>query len=272
MNIDWLFRGSGFVLGMIGLWLIYWLLLGDRAKGRKRCPKCWYDMPSADSLRCSECGNDAKGESDLLKTRRRWNGLWLCLLVFLGAGYLWIQPRVKQDGWVSVMPTTALILCIRLDDNQAFIAELENRTQVNVKEYYPELQGSSFLVNNPESLHRWQWRLIGDTCIDLMNDNPDILDRQLLFEWLYRSSWGVSEDDADRYFQATVSFLTNDDPVIRGRAALFTGDLQFALRPHREFLRKHADSDDENVRRAARYYSGLTPDATDFNWGRRGSP
>ena len=71
MDSSWLFSGSGFVLGMAGLWLIYWFLLADRAQGRKRCPKCWYDMSSADSLSCPECGNDAKREADLLNTRRR---------------------------------------------------------------------------------------------------------------------------------------------------------------------------------------------------------
>ena len=164
--MDDVFRVSGFGLGIVGLWLCYWFLLSDRARGRKRCPMCWYDMSVADSLRCPECGHDANREADLLKTRRRFKGLWLCMLVFLTAGFLWIQPRVQQHGWVSVMPSTALILCLRLGDTQALFAELDRRTQINVSgefnTYFPGM-----LVTDPESLYQWQWRLVGNACVEL---------------------------------------------------------------------------------------------------------
>ncbi len=149
--MDWLFRGSGFGLGMVGLGLCYWFLLADRARGRKRCPKCWYDMSVAESLRCPECGHDAKRAADLLKTKRRWKGLWLCMLVFLAAGLLWIQPKVQQHGWVSVMPSTALILCLRLEDNQVFFAALDRRTQIDVSKFYPDVTG--MMVTDVEVLY-----------------------------------------------------------------------------------------------------------------------
>ena len=220
--MDWLFRGSGFGLGLVGLGLCYWFLLADRAKGRKRCPKCWYDMSFADTLRCPECGNDAKREADLLKTRRRFKGLWLCLLVFLTAGFLWIQPKVQQHGWVSVMPKTALILCLRLDDNQALFAELDRRTQINVSEFNTYFPG--MLVTDPESLYQWQWRLVGNACVELKKGDTDVLDRQLLLLWLYRASTHVIGEDADRFFRATLSFLGDDDPGIRRTAAIYCAD------------------------------------------------
>ena len=228
MNIDILFRGSGLLLGLVGLWLIYWFLLADRAKGRKRCPKCWYDMPSADSLRCSECGNEAKREADLLKTRRRWNGLWLCVLVFLAAGYLWIQPKVKQDGWVSVLPNTALILCLKLENNQAFFAELDRRTQTDVSNLYPDSDSTGLLVTDSESLYQWQWRFIGNICIDLMKDDSDVLDRQMLYAWFYFASISVPVEDAHRIFRATIPLLADDDPRIRGLAVIYCADSRFS--------------------------------------------
>ena len=221
--MDWLFRGSGLVLGLVGLGLCYWFLLADRAKGRKRCPKCWYDMSFADTLRCPECGHDAKRTADLLKTRRRFKGLWSCTLVFLTAGFLWIQPRVQQHGWVSVMPSTALILCLRLGDTQALFAELDRRTQINVggefNTYFPGM-----LVTDPASLYQWQWGLVGNACVELKKGNPDVLDRRLLLEWLFRASTNIVGDDADRFFRATLSFLEDDDPGIRRTAAFYCAD------------------------------------------------
>lgn len=50
--LAWLVMGGGVVLlGRALLW--------DRARGRRRCPKCWYDMSGVDSLRCPECGREA---------------------------------------------------------------------------------------------------------------------------------------------------------------------------------------------------------------------
>ncbi len=220
--MDDLFRVSGFGLGVVGLWLCYWFLLADRARGRKRCPKCWYDMSVAESLRCPECGNDAKREADLLRTRRRFKGLWLCLLVFLAAGLLWIQPRVQQHGWVSVMPKTALILCLRLGDTPALFAELDRRTQINVSEFYPD--GTGMLVTDPASLYQWQWRLVGNACVELNKGDPDVLDRQLLLLWLHRASYNVLGEDADRFFRATLPFLEDADPGIRRTAAFYCAD------------------------------------------------
>ncbi len=222
MDLSWLFRGSGFVLGIVGLWLIYWFLLADRAQGRKRCPKCWYDMSSAYSLNCPECGNDTKREADLLNTRRRWKGLWLCIPVFLSAGFLWIQPEVRQNGWVSVMPNTALILGLRLGDNHGLFAELDRRTQTDIGKFHPYATG--MLVTDPESLYHWQWRLVGNACVELKNGDTDVVDRQLLLEWLHRASTNVIGEDADRFSRATVPFLEDDDPGIRRTAALYCAD------------------------------------------------
>ena len=46
-------------------------LFADRSRGRRRCPKCWYEMTGVAGLRCPECGREARGERKLLRTRRR---------------------------------------------------------------------------------------------------------------------------------------------------------------------------------------------------------
>lgn len=182
-------------------------------------------MSVADSLRCPECGKDAKRATDLLKTRRRWKRVWVCMLVFVAAGLLGIQPKVQQDGWLSVVPNTALILCLRLEDNRAFFAELDRRTQVDVGELYPDSATYfSFMVTVPASLYQWQWRLVGDTCVALETGDNNVLDRQLLFEWLHRASASVTGEDADRFFRATLSYLEDADPGIRRKAAIYCAD------------------------------------------------
>ena len=218
----WLWWIGGAALGLLSLWLLYCSLLRDRSKGRKRCPKCWYDMSVAESLRCPECGNDAKRVADLLRTRRRWKGMWLCLLVFLAAGLLWIQPQVQQNGWVSVMPKTALILCLRLEDNQAFFAELDRRTQIDVSKFYPDVTG--MMVTDVEVLYQWQWRLVGNTCMKLKEGDTDVLDRRLLLRWLSRASTNIIGDDADKFFRAMLSFLEDADPGLRRDAAIYCAD------------------------------------------------
>lgn len=244
----WLWWISGAVAGLLGLWLLYCSLLRDRSKGRRRCPKCWYDMSVADSLRCPECGNDAKREAGLLKTRRRWKGLWLCMLVFLTAGFLGIQPKVQQDGWVSVMPKTALILCLRLGYTEALFAELDRRTQINVSEFNTYFPG--MLVTDPASLNQWQWRLVGNACIKLKKGDPDILERQLLLLWLYRASIHVIGEDAERFFRENLSFLEDADPGIRSDAAGYCADArspEIAL----EYIRPLLDDPLQQVRKGA---------------------
>ena len=68
----WLWWIGGAALGLLGLWLLYWSFLHDRSKGRRRCPKCWYNMSGTASMTCSECGRTAKRATKLYKTHRRW--------------------------------------------------------------------------------------------------------------------------------------------------------------------------------------------------------
>lgn len=64
-------------IGIISLLIIVvglmWLIrniVGDRARGQVRCPKCWYDMSDVPGLRCPECGNESKSRTQHTKTHR----------------------------------------------------------------------------------------------------------------------------------------------------------------------------------------------------------
>ena len=118
-NLDWVWYGAGVVFALLGLALAYWSLLHDRARGRRRCPKCWYDMssPGPDPLTCPECGRIAKSEKKLFKTQRRWGWAIVALFFFIGAISLSLTPQVKREGWLSIVPRRGLILSLFFTDD-----------------------------------------------------------------------------------------------------------------------------------------------------------
>jgi hypothetical protein len=107
MELAWTIIGS--VVGAAGLMLAAWALGWDRARGRRRCPKCWYDMAGVAGLQCPECGRTASNESRLLRTRRRPAWFILGALALVGAYCLANIPRILKAGYVGAIPTTGLI-------------------------------------------------------------------------------------------------------------------------------------------------------------------
>lgn len=108
-DVDWVFWTLGGLLGLAGLALASWALFADRAKGRKRCPKCWYDMTGSPGPTCSECGYTAKREKKLRKTRRRWRWAIVAALLVVGGYISSVRPRSEAEGNTFWIPTTFLI-------------------------------------------------------------------------------------------------------------------------------------------------------------------
>src|SRR5687768_14108636 len=107
---DWIFWSAGAALGLMALWLLYWSLFKDSSRGRRRCPKCWYDMGGSSGLTCSECGHIARQERKLLKTRRRWRWAALGVIVASLGVTSAATPTTARHGWERIVPTTILIL------------------------------------------------------------------------------------------------------------------------------------------------------------------
>lgn len=101
-------NSTGVALAAFGLVAIGWAIRGERSRGRRRCPRCWYDMGGS-GLQCPECGNDARHASHLYRPRRRWKTAALASLLLVGAAVIQGVPRVRHGGWRAAVPTTVLI-------------------------------------------------------------------------------------------------------------------------------------------------------------------
>lgn len=139
---------SGIAFALIGIVAGFWALFWDRPRGKKRCPKCWYNMSGTPGLVCSECGYEAQDKSKQLNTRRRWRVVMSCgaiVVVSLGA----IRYGFSSGSWRDFVPTTVLVyLMPSLEkDNPKLYTQLKKR------------------MSN-DSLRDWQWEWLFDRCVN----------------------------------------------------------------------------------------------------------
>jgi hypothetical protein len=87
-------------------------LFADRAAGRQRCSRCWYDMVGQPSLRCPECGHVTRSARELQRTRRSGTMLIVALLLLA----MTMTPRLvigfRAQGLMGATPTWAMITFI----------------------------------------------------------------------------------------------------------------------------------------------------------------
>lgn len=99
---SWAFWIGSILVAAVGLWALWRALFSDRARGRRRCGKCWYDMAGVPGLKCPECGREAKREKQLGRTRRRWGRAVFACVLLSAAGGLAVTPRIVESGWDAV--------------------------------------------------------------------------------------------------------------------------------------------------------------------------
>jgi len=92
----------------IGSVLLTWALFWNRARGRKRCPTCWYDMADAPSLVCPECGRDARCEKRLTKTRRRKRWAACALFLFAGSYAAHVGPAAHARLQIKIVGSSSV--------------------------------------------------------------------------------------------------------------------------------------------------------------------
>ncbi len=94
---------------VIGIVLLAWSIYGDPARGRLRCPYCWYNMQGAPALVCPECGRNARTQRRLKKRRIRKKWGMLAVAMLFGSYTIHIAHDVRARGWPAAIPTPALV-------------------------------------------------------------------------------------------------------------------------------------------------------------------
>jgi hypothetical protein len=130
--IEWL-TGLGLMTLLTGLvFLAWWALFADRARGRRRCPECWYDLSWTDGMLCSECGFEGAAEKEFGRTRQR---KFVAVLAILGctAIGLYVIDRANTQGWLSYVPSRGLVAVMPLLDDPVHPVynELDRRIKSN---------------------------------------------------------------------------------------------------------------------------------------------
>lgn len=125
---------------LFGVFLVIWALVGDRARGRKRCPKCWYDMSGAVGFQCPECGRRVKHERGFGRSKRpRWAFVVaICMFIVSGYGFVINKQVTEHEEWLAAVPTWVLMTGWEwlpeewiLYDNSPYETTLDERLGIN---------------------------------------------------------------------------------------------------------------------------------------------
>ena len=216
------FIWSGAILaGLCGTALLAWALFSDRSRGRRRCGRCWYPMDHAASLRCPECGHEAKSDRAHYRTRRRWKWAAASLLPLLLATFLAVQPKVQRDGWGSIVPATVMILLLRVDDRQWVIEGIE----YHISEWHSMGIDIGFHAPADEQLWRWQWRILTRSILMRLEEETLVFDRTKYHTWLSASADAVGDVALrERCIDAIIRDLSHADASVRHSAAIYSID------------------------------------------------
>lgn len=125
----------GGAMALVAIVLAAWALFADRARGRKRCPRCWYDMAGSPTLTCPECGKIAASEKKLLKTRRRWRFVAFAAVMLLIAGATALVPSGRNGSWPSAIPDVAILALAPFDLGLSQI-DTEIRSRLVDEDFY----------------------------------------------------------------------------------------------------------------------------------------
>ncbi len=128
----------GIAVSIVGLRL-------DPAKGRRRCPGCWYDFAAmAVGSACPECGRVAKSEGELGRTRRSGRVALIGVGIVALSYVVLVTGKMLSFGWKAAVPTTVLI------------AGMEWLPDTLIKPTLGAMDGS--LASRIERFELWGWQ------------------------------------------------------------------------------------------------------------------
>jgi hypothetical protein len=200
----WVLWILGGALSLAGLGLLGWALFWDRARGRRRCPGCWYDM-SASTPTCPECGRTVPREASLFRTHRRWRWAVLALAVLIAGAALGATPWLRGGRWHAWIPTTGVVLALPWIDDPWPWDELDRRLEYSA----PGLSWA-----RPHALWSWQQRLLVRRCAAALDAGLSSPIKPRTLRRLLEAS-----PDPGPAAAAVARRLQDEDPKVRGLAS-----------------------------------------------------
>lgn len=218
-SLIWVLAGG--TVALCALIVLLWALFSDRSRGRRRCPKCWYSMEAAPSLRCPECGFVAKRERHLYRTRRRWKLAFVAVPLLMLAVYLAIQPKVRPYGYGSLTPVTVLIFLFQFDDSEWIVRGIDYQAE---RDLFHRPRASSLVdpldPGFGEAMWSWQWRWLGHTTLRRIKEQEPVRKTHWRYQyWLALSrEFGGDDHLSARITQHFLEEMTHDKPWVRRMA------------------------------------------------------
>ncbi len=103
-------------INAVAIYAAWWALFNDRARGRRRCPRCWHDLGHTPGMTCGECGFVGQHEREFAGTRRHWTFAALAILSCVGVAGA-VYWRASEQGWTSYLPTRVTIALLPFTDD-----------------------------------------------------------------------------------------------------------------------------------------------------------
>ena len=196
VTVSWIVTGLALGVGASGLvWLVR-AVVGDRAGGRRRCPKCWYSMDGVPGLRCPECGRVAQDERHLCRARRsKWAIAMAFVMMLAAPGGLFARAWLATHPLRDAIPTWALVEALRLPEGSwrrdAFTITrdriYEQLTLAEVGLVEDRLVGR--MISSERA--RWDdphWQLLA-TCRQRIEEPMSIVDLEALMTAVIDDAW-----------------------------------------------------------------------------------
>lgn len=207
--LGWILPLVGTTLMVIGGTVFLWCLFADRSRGRKRCPRCWYDMAAIPALTCPECGKVAKTERAQHRTRRYYRRAALGLLLALLGSAQFAEPWYRRGGLTRIAPTRILIMFMPSASPSSYLlGQLRQRllaqpTRASFSGY--ELPG----VKPMSEGTRTQFVR---TSLGALKGNPTTNARDLMWEVL---PWALRKEDAQVAEPLVLAALADKSEIVR---------------------------------------------------------
>ncbi len=184
-------------------------LIGDRSRGRRRCPACWYDMSATPppGLVCSECGHDAGRERRLFLSRRSRRAIVLSFVPLLAGSALYGVWLRNQNTWASAMPTIVLI------GASPWAGANDLGGEINTRMFVP----SSHMYGAAE-WERWLQTRASRLVLSVRSDPKSVLFHAELLKTIERDTPGTTT--------AVIALVDSPDLYVRQHAAYLLGSLR----------------------------------------------